>query len=84
MLIQSRHAIASDLKGGEEVHCPTIPRTENDVVDVRDAGAIFEVYRPFFNGDMGDRGVSLDVRIAERVIAEVRVVFAANDAVERG
>ena len=61
------------------MHCPGISCPEDDVVNFRNAGAVFEEYCSLF--DTGYWRVSLDVEILECPVAKVGMVFPSHNAV---
>ena len=84
MHIQPRHAIIADLHPRQEMERPRVSRTEDDVVDVLDRRAVFEVdgAGTVAAFDVRDGWVAGDVWVAEGPVAEVGVVAAADDGVE--
>lgn len=84
MKVDIWNAVVSCRDIGEEREAPCEPRAEDDVVDVGDGCAVLEedCSVAVFTGDVRDRGVSLDFRVLERFIPEVRVVFAPDHGMD--
>ena len=81
MHIQARHAIIAHLAIRQKGQRPAVPRAKDDVVDVQEGGAVFEIDASVAVGgaDVRDGAMALDRRVAEGIVAEVGVIAVGAD-----
>lgn len=67
----------------QEGKVPCEPSAKDDVVHVRNRGAVCEEHRPAIGRDVRYFRLALDVRMLEGFVSKVDVVFSTDNRVDR-